>query len=332
MAYCQTRNFTEALVQGRQFTKIYPKNVTGLNNVALYAMYLGDFETAGREAAKVLAMNPSLIKGYLAAAMSELGQNRTEQAAAIYEKARAVSAAGASLAASGLADIALYQGRVEDAITVLEMGVAADIAANLSGAASDKLATQASVYSDINDTPHAISAANRALAAGQDESVLFRSALVFIRSHQTPKALVLIEKLRAKLQNDPQAYAKLLEAESLREQGRTRDAMNKIREASAIADSWIGHFELGRAYLEAHAFAEASSEFDICFKRRGEATAVFLDDRPTYHLLPDVLYYQAKVQEGLKSAGALDQYRAFLAIKKNADEDPLALDATRRVK
>ena len=108
--------------------------------------------------------------------------------------------------------------------------------------------------------------------------------------------------------------------------------MNKIREASAIADSWIGHFELGRAYLEAHAFAEASSEFDICFKRRGEATAVFLDDRPTYHLLPDVLYYQARVQEGLKSAGAVDQYRAFLAIKKNADKDPLALDATRRVK
>ncbi len=332
LAYFQTRNFTEALVQGRQFTKIDPKNVTGLNNVALYLMYLGDFETAGREAAKVLAMNPSLIKGYLAAAMSELGQNRTEQAAAIYEKARAVSAAGASLAASGLADIALYQGRVEDAITVLEMGVAADIAANLSGAASDKLATQASVYSDINDTPHAISAANRALAAGQDESVLFRSALVFIRSHQTPKALPLIEKLRAKLQNDPQAYAKLLEAESLREQGRTRDAMNKIREASAIADSWIGHFELGRAYLEAHAFAEASSEFDICFKRRGEATAVFLDDRPTYHHLPDVLYYQARVQEGLKSPGALDKYNAFVAIKKNADKDPLALDARRRVK
>lgn len=331
MAYFNRRNFTAAFVEGSKFVEIYPNNVAALNNRALFAMYLGDFETSGREAAKVLEKNPAVVKGYLAAAMSELGQNRPDKAGEYYRKAKTVSTAGASLAASGLADIALFQGRFDEAISILEGGVAADIAANLPGNAADKLATLATVYADVKDTSRAVSAADRALAASQDDSVVFRAALVYIRSRQGARAKPWIDKLGAKLQNDSRAYAKLLEAAILREDGKTVEAVAKITEARAITDMWLVRFELGRADIDKQAFTEASSEFDACFKRRGEATAIFLDDRPTYHLFPDVLYYQARVQEGLKSAGAVDQYKAFLALKQNASKDPLFLDASKRL-
>ena len=66
-------------------------------------------------------------------------------------------------------------------------------------------------------------------------------------------------------------------------------------------------------------------------KRRGEATSVFLDDEPSYHHFPAVLYYLGRAQEGLQSAGAASSYRAFLAIKTKASDDPLVADATKRL-
>jgi hypothetical protein len=44
-----------------------------------------------------------------------------------------------------------------------------------------------------------------------------------------------------------------------------------------------------------------------------------------------VLYYFGRAQEGLKSAGAADSFKAFLAIKEKSETDPLVTDARRRV-
>jgi hypothetical protein len=88
---------------------------------------------------------------------------------------------------------------------------------------------------------------------------------------------------------------------------------------------------LGKAYLEAGAFTEAHSEFEVCLERRGEATSVFIDDLPTYAYLPPVYYYLGRAQEGLKSAAAADSYRTFLSIRKEGEEDPLVADARRRL-
>ncbi len=71
----------------------------------------------------------------------------------------------------------------------------------------------------------------------------------------------------------------------------------------------MGHFDLGRAYLEARQFTQADSEFDRCLKRRGEALPLLLDDEPTYAYLPPVYYYQGRVREGLNSEGFADSYR-----------------------
>jgi hypothetical protein len=69
----------------------------------------------------------------------------------------------------------------------------------------------------------------------------------------------------------------------------------------------------------------------VCLKRRGEATALFLDESPTYHLFPPVYYYLGRAQQGLKSPAAGDSYKTFLGMKQHSDHDPLVENAIRRV-
>lgn len=331
-ALFQSRDFTGALIQGRQFWKMYPNNVVAAENVVLFALYAGDFETTLSEAAKVLSMSPGLVKTHFAKATAELAQNHSDRAIATYGEIKSANPAGASMAAAGLADIALYEGRMLQAVTLLQDGITADLAANLRSAAADKLATLTTIYSALGNYERSTEAADRAVAYGKDDdTVLFRAALAYVESNRRLKTAAVIEQLGSRLQPDSRSYAKILEGEILLKDKKPARAVEKFKEAQAIADSWLGRFDLGRAYLAVAAFAEASSEFDTCLKRRGEATAVFLDDRPTYHLLPRVYYYQARAQEALKNRGAEDLYKAFLSMRSKADKDPLALDAQQRI-
>ena len=111
----------------------------------------------------------------------------------------------------------------------------------------------------------------------------------------------------------------------------TFEALRQFQEAQKLADTWLGRLALGRAYLEAEGYAEASAEFEQCMKRRGEATSVFLDDVPTLHYYPQLLYYTGRAQQGLGSAAAANSYRSFLDIKKKSDPDPQVEDAKRRL-
>ncbi len=64
------------------------------------------------------------------------------------------------------------------------------------------------------------------------------------------------------------------------------------------------------------AFTEADTELDACMKRRGEVTALFLDDVPTWRYFPPALYEIGRAREGLKSPAAAESFKAFLAIKE----------------
>src|SRR5262245_47995137 len=109
-----------------------------------------------------------------------------------------------------------------------------------------------------------------------------------------------------------------------------REAIARFKEARKIADSWLVRFDLARAYIEAGSFTEADTELDACLKRRGEAAAVYLDEVPTFHIFPPVYYWLGRTREGLKSPGAAEAYKEFLALQ-TGDGDPLAADARRRL-
>jgi len=107
-------------------------------------------------------------------------------------------------------------------------------------------------------------------------------------------------------------------------------AIRMLTDANTILDTWIGHFDLGRAFLDSGQFPQADGEFDRCIRRRGEALALFLDEDPTYGFLPPAYFYQGQVREAMKSEGFAESYGEYLKIRGNSTEDPLLPDVRRR--
>ena len=122
--------------------------------------------------------------------------------------------------------------------------------------------------------------------------------------------------------------ANLLEAE-LKTTG-PADAERLGQEAQKLADSWLVHRELGLIYLRGGKYVEAEAEFEKCISRRGEAAALFLDDKPSYGYFPEIYYQLASAQERFGSPMAATNYRKFLDIKKTK-EDPLVRDASAKL-
>jgi hypothetical protein len=77
-------------------------------------------------------------------------------------------------------------------------------------------------------------------------------------------------------------------------------------------------------------FTEADSEFELCLRRKGEASAVFLDDVPTFRIVPPLYYYLGRAQEGLKSPEAAASYKTFISYQEKG-VGPLLSDARRRL-
>jgi tetratricopeptide (TPR) repeat protein len=315
----------------RRASEILSKRVLYRFNLAAFESLAGDFQTGERDARTALQMDPSYEKGYLILAIAQLGQNELSQAADTYHNLEKISATGASFAASGLADLAAYEGRYSDAVRILGAGAAADLSAKQLDRAAEKFAPLAYTQLLREQKGPALTAAENALADSKEVKIRLLAGLIFAQLGEIAKAHAVAGGLSSELQAEPQAYAKLIAGKLSLKTGSARDAIKSFTEANNLLDTWIGRFELGRAYLDAGAFAEADSEFDRCIKRRGEALLLFMDEVPTYGYFPPIYYYQGRVRGGLKSSGFADSYRAYLSIRGKPGEDPLLAEVRRRV-
>jgi len=330
MCYGRSLNMPKAMQEAQRAVEIAPKDVMTRMNYALYACYASEFDSCERSAREVLKLNDKYEEGFFAVAYAQLGRNQLTQAAETYQQLAKISPWGASLAAAGLANLALYEGRFRDAVQILEKGVAEDLAAKNPDAAADKLWMLAEANLQRGQRPAAIAAANRALANSQSIKIRFLTARIFVEAGDDAQAKKLATGLEAELQAAPQAYAKLISGELALQANNPKQAIQLFTEAKDKVDTWIGRFDLGRAYLEAKAYAEADSEFDRCIKRRGEVLELFMDDMPTYSLLPAVYYYQGQVREGLKSPAYGDSYRTYLDLRGKSTEDSLLPEVRKR--
>ena len=320
-----------ALEAGRRAIQVYPKTLFYRNNVALFSLYAGDFDAAARDAHAVLEENPTYTLSYIAQALSELAQGKVTEAMFTYRRLAEVSSRGASLAAIGLADVAMYEGRLSAAATLLENGIRGDLADNNTAAVATKQVALAELHLLRGQRPQAIALADQSLTVAKDEGRKYVLARIYLEAGQESKSLQIATELSARIEPDPRHYARLIEGEAQLLRGKLSDAVTSFQEAQKLTDSWPGRFLLGRAYLEANAFAEAHSEFNACLKRRGEAAALLLDDVPSYRYLPPVHYYLGRVQAGLNSPAAVESWRTFLKIKEKGEEEPMITDVRRRV-
>jgi tetratricopeptide (TPR) repeat protein len=330
VAHFFKRDMAKALVEGRRAVALSPKNVPQRNNVGLYAMYASDFETAIREQEEVLKLNAGFGGALVGLALSQLGLGRIEDSIATWKRLEATGPQGASLAGLGLADLALYRGRLDEGCAILEKALAADLEGGRKEEAAAKLGTLAHAHLLAGRRADAVAAAQRALSESGNPNVALAAGFALLRSGQAPRALAIASELGQKIEPEPRMNAELLRGEAALSSGNARGALAAFEAAQKIADSWLGRFGLGRAYLAAGSFTEAQAELEACLKRRGEATAVFLDENPTYHLFPPVHYYLGVAYEGLKSPESARSFQAFAEVKKDG-HDPLLAEATRRL-
>jgi eukaryotic-like serine/threonine-protein kinase len=320
------RDMRGAMTELRTALQILPNHMTYRGNLALFADYAGEFETAERE---VRGIQQPSARALQALPLSLLGQGRLPEAKAAYERLATMGAWGASFSASGLGDLAAYEGRFADAVQILERGAAADLAAKNADAAALKFAALAAAQLGRGKNADAAAAADRALQNSRTLKVRFLAARILVEAGAVAKAQTIAASLGSELATEPQAYGRIVEGEIALKNRDLARAVKVLTEANGVVDTWIGHFDLGRAYLEGGAFAQADSEFDRCIKRRGEALS-FVDEDPTYGYFPPVYYYLGRAREGLQTAGFTDVYGEYLKIRGASSEDPLLRDVRRR--
>lgn len=325
------RNFSSAVEEARRAVEIYPKRSMTRQALSFYSSYVGDFQTAEKEARAALDLSPSSETSYLALAEAQLGQGQLLQAAETYNKLQKLSAVGASMAASGLADLAVYEGRYSDAVRILGQAADADLAAKNTENAADKFAALGHAQVLRGQNRAAVEATEKLLASSKSTKAEFLAARNFVDAGELGKAKKLATALGSEMTEEPQAYAKIIEGTVALKSGDARKAIEVLTEANKVLDTWIGHYDLARAYLEAGAFVDADAELDRCITRRGESLELWLNNVPTSGYFPTIYYLQGRVREGLKSPGYAESYRTYVSIRGNAAEDPLIPETRRRL-
>ena len=207
---------------------------------------------------------------------------------------------------------------------------AADFAAKNTTGGAIKLLSAGYAHLLRGQSGQAAAAADRALQQSTVMAVRFLAAQIFVETAAIEKAQALAAELgkSAEPADDSRVYGKIIEAQIALKKEPVQ-AIKLLTDANGVWDTWLGHFNLGRAYLEAGRFVEADSEFDLCITRRGEALTV-MDEGPSYGIFPIVYDYQGRVREGLKTANFAGSYREYLKIRGESKEDPLVPEVRKR--
>jgi tetratricopeptide (TPR) repeat protein len=323
-------DFYGAAEDGRAALEIYPTNGVAAANLALYAMYSSDLDTAVTEAAAARELGTTYFAVWLPEAMHAIANGNLDAARNAYQSMAETGARGASAASLGLADLELFAGNFSAARELLADGIASDQeVGNTFGQAVKQIALADALLAEGN-TEDAVAEAERGIAIIGTDATLVPAAIIYIAAGSNDEALAIAETLANELSPQSRAYAKLVEGLIALESGDQMEAIERLSEAAEIADLWLVRFHLGRAYLEAGYFVEALDEFTLAQDRHGEATALFLDDLPTYRYLATLPYWQGRAQTELgMSDAAASSFNAFLA--RRPAGGPLADDARQRL-
>jgi tetratricopeptide (TPR) repeat protein len=330
VVYFSTLNFTKAREHGQLAIAIYPKSFKFRANYSLYAMYAGDFATAATTARKLIEEDSTFETAYLPLAMEALAAGDPVRARNTYAQAAKASSAGASLAAIGLADIAIYEAKYDEAIASLPDAIVRDTSQQNASGAVSKLLALAEAHAGRGQWAASQKAIEQARKLATDDSVLVTEARLALANGRIEAARAIASDLGARLPAQSRAYGKLVDAEVALAGKRHADAIDAVSAGKKLADLWLLRYVSGLVYFQAGDYPAAISEFVKCQERRGEATAVFLDDIPSYHYMAPVPYWLGRARE----AGKLDprkQYEEFLAIRGGAAQDPQVIDARRRL-
>ena len=332
-AYFFVRDFAGAQQSARLASELRPNHPVLCNNAALYAVYAGDFESAVTQADRCIELAPDLHLNYVPLAMRAVVGADDDGVRDAYARMASTDAQGAAQATVGLADNALYHGRSDEAEAVLTAGLADEEQAAIQAPTHAMRIAIAQIYEVRGEDTLAAATAGTALEAGRTLPNLVSAARLFTRLGQYAEAEAIAAELGEQLPATSRAYGLVIEAAVARQQDRTLDAVDRLRDALALDDLWLARFDLGRVYAERENYAQALTELQACLSRRGEATALYFDDVPSYRYMAPVFYWLARAQQGLGNIEtARENYQTYVDLRGDADvADRLIDDARRRL-
>ena len=329
LATFNQRDFARAYKLGETAAQLYSNSAVVRINLALYAMYSGDFAQAQRHAQQVMSLRPDNAKAPLAWALSTAATGAYDEARAAYERLDANSPVGRYFSAAGIADLDLLAGRPTHAALVLERAIASE--ALVPGSKQRLMLALAEARLAQGRTADSGDLAVAAAQLNNSMPARFVAVTTLLAANRGEDAVRIAAASPPPPNAEVQMMAKLIDGHFELARKNAHGAVARFKEAVALADSWLAHFALGRAYLETGAFADAQIEFDQCLKRRGEATSVFLDDIPTLRMIAPTYYYQGLARSAMKLSTASESFRTFLAFKEGGDEkSPMIDDARKR--
>jgi len=325
------RSWEVALEQARRAAKDHPELVVVRGNLVIALLANGKFADAARDGATMLAdLRQPLAAAVAAVAAAQALLGHGQDARATYDRLEALDQA--ALADEGRADLALYEGRLDDAEAALRKYVDPATPPGKTAEPSREFVTLARTRLRRGDRTGAARAARSAMGSGEVR-LEYMAAAVAIEAGDPIGAEAKLSAWAQSPLSEWRLYAKLLAGDLARARHQPRDttaAITAYRDASLIGPSWMIHDRLGRAYLAAGAWADAERELAWCLEHRGEA-AVFMT--PSLSYLPEIMLARAQSLDG-RHADPTERraaYQAVLALAPDAQHDPITDEARRQI-
>ena len=329
--YFYTLDFSKAMIAGGELLEIYPHSVMFLSNFALYAMYATDFDTAVVEAEKVREQDPAYFKAWLPVAIKALSDGDIAAAKAAYSNMVPTGVRGELTGQIGLADAALFAGDFASAKELFTAGAEmAEAAGSQYFLATTRIGLAQAMHLGGDNREDIATTVRAALDTSGGLSRQVPAALIYLATGDTDAVQGIADELGSSLQPQSRAYGSLLKGLIALQGGDSVMAIDSITAGVEHADLWLLRFYRGVAYIEAGFAAEALDDFTACFERRGEASAVFLDDLPTWRYMAELPYWQGRAQQELgMSHEAKQNFSGF--VSRRPEGGALADDARQRM-
>ena len=329
-AYLSMREFDKAVASGRDAVALEPNSVIKRMNYSMYAMYAGDFETSIEESKVVLEQNPAFGYAKFTLGRSAMASGDFDAARDAFDTLGSEDVMGSSLAPIGTADLEMVLGRYAAAVDLLTQAI--ETSKNPFEKATMSVAL-AEAQLALGESDQAIDSARLAAELSKHESVLYLAARVLLHAGDADGMDEIAVQLDDKLQSQTTALAGLLRGERALIEGFLPAAIREFRVAWQEYDFWFAHYLMGRAYFAAGHYPEAIDELDLCLRRKGEITDVFLADSATLRHFPPTLYWLGRTQEAMGSRdSAIGLYREYLELRSEENiPDSLAEDAKARI-
>jgi tetratricopeptide (TPR) repeat protein len=268
--------------------------------------YVGtvDFQRVLEQTQRAVESSPALrrqqderVRAYLPAAAAAATTSLTAARTAYLQMA-AVGPQGASLAATGLADLEMLRGHHAAAAEMLQRAIDMDARARNLSATAPKYLALAEARIGEGRSMDAVTAVRQALDTSRDTNVLLPAARLFIELDHNKEAGEIAAELAAGADQRGRAYGRLVEAELALDRGEVSQAIETLESAVKAEDLWLLRLVLGTAYVQAARYDDAFGEFDTCQLRRSEAGTVLGDQMPTLRYLAVLNQWLARARRG----------------------------------